>query len=42
MKRTNVSRKVIDLGRATRETKGGSIGTPDHLGQQVAFGLTND
>ncbi len=42
MTRTNANRKVIDLGAASRETKGGAIGVPDVLGKQAGFGLTND
>lgn len=42
MKRKNTSRKVIDLGVASRETKGGLIGVYDGFGKQASFGLTND
>jgi hypothetical protein len=42
MKRNDVSRKVLDLGKASRETKGGNVGLPDIAGQQNPFGLTND
>jgi len=42
MKRSDATRKVVDLGKATRETKGGTVGLPDIAGQQAPFGLTND
>jgi hypothetical protein len=42
MKRNDVSRKLIDLGKASRETKGGTAGVPEDIGQQLPFGLSND
>lgn len=42
MKRSDATRKVVDLGKATRETKGGTVGLPDIAGQQAPFGLTKD
>lgn len=34
--------RVIDLGKASRETKGGLIGGHDTVGLQAPFGLSND
>jgi hypothetical protein len=42
MKRNDSVRKVVDLGKASRETKGGTIGVPDFLGQYAPLGLTKD
>ena len=42
MTRKIESRKVVDLGKASRETKGGNIGLPDVAGYQPTGGLTND
>ncbi|MGN6279008.1 MAG: benenodin family lasso peptide [Sphingomonas sp.] len=42
MKRSETNRKVVDLGKASRETKGGTIGVPDFLGQYAPLGLTKD
>lgn len=42
MKRSNQNRKVVDLGVATRETKGGFTGVADIAGRQPLGGLSND
>ncbi len=42
MKRSITTRKVIDLGSATREIKGNQDGTSDGAGRQSLGGLSRD
>jgi hypothetical protein len=42
MKRNDIDRKVVDLGKASRETKGGHVGAPEGIGQLPTFGLSRD
>ncbi|MBY8829175.1 benenodin family lasso peptide [Hephaestia mangrovi] len=42
MKRNDVDRKVVDLGKASRETRGGHVGSPEGIGLLPTFGLSRD
>lgn len=42
MKRNDVDRKVVDLGKASRETRGGHVGAPEGIGLLPTFGLSRD
>ncbi|UVO50146.1 benenodin family lasso peptide [Sphingomonas sp. SUN019] len=42
MKRTNESRRIVDLGRASRETKGAGFIERDVAGLKVGTGLSTD
>lgn len=42
MKRPTATHTIVDLGVASRETKGGSLGVIDTAGRQPGFGLSDD